>query len=119
MQSLLQSIMKIWKKVSSFGFLGIHLDENLTWNKHIDILTNKLFRDLGILNRLKNIYLQYILLTIYNYLFMSHVNYGILLWGSCSNKIANLPKKAIRILTNSRYHEHTEPLLNGYGLLKV
>ena len=42
---------------------------------------------------------------------MSHVNYGILLWGSCSNKIANLQKKPIRILTNSQYREHTEPLL--------
>ena len=39
--------------------------------------------------------------------------------GSCSNKIANFQKKAIRILTNSRYHEHTEPVLNAYGLLMV
>ena len=50
---------------------------------------------------------------------MSHVNYGILLWGSCSNKIANLQKKSIRIFTNSRYHEHTEPLLKAYGLRKA
>ena len=50
---------------------------------------------------------------------MSHANYGILLWGPCSNKIANLHKKAIRIRRNSRYHEHTEPLLKAYGLLKV
>ena len=59
------------------------------------MLTNKLSRVLGILNRLKYIYPQHILFTIYNSLFMSHVNYGILLWGSCSNKIANLQKKAI------------------------
>ena len=50
---------------------------------------------------------------------MSHVNYCILLWGSCSNKIVNIQKKAIRTLTNSRYHEHTEPLLKVYGLQKV
>ena len=50
---------------------------------------------------------------------MSHVNYGFLSWDSYSNKIENLQKKAIRILTNSRYHEHTEPLLKVYGLLKV
>ena len=66
----------------SFNFLGIHLDENLTWNKHIDMLTNKFSIVLGILNRLKYIYPQHILLTIYNSLFMSHVNYGIILWGS-------------------------------------
>ena len=50
---------------------------------------------------------------------MSHVNYGILLWGSCSIKIENIQKKAIRTLTNSRYHEHTVPLLKAYGLLKA
>ena len=94
------------EKILSLNFLGIHLDENLTWNKHIhvDMLTNKLSRVLRVLNRLKHIYPQHILLTIYNSLFMSNVNYGILLWGSCSNKIANLQKKAIRILINSRYH---------------
>ena len=32
------------EQVSSFSFLGIHLDENLTWKKHIDMLTNKLSR---------------------------------------------------------------------------
>ena len=41
------------------------------------------------------------------------------MWGSSSNKIENIQKKAIRTLINSRYHEHTEPLLMGYGLLKV
>ena len=50
---------------------------------------------------------------------MSHVIYGILLWGSCTNKIENIQKKVIRTLTNSRYHEHTEPLLKAYGLLKA
>ena len=107
------------EQVSSFSFLGIHLDENLKWNKQIDMLTNKLSRVIGILNRLKYIYPQHILLTIYNSLFMSQVNYGILLWGSCSNKIENIQKKTIRTLTNSRYHEHTEPLLKAYGLLKA
>ena len=107
------------EQVSSFNFLGIHLDENLKWNKHIDMLTNKLSRVIGILNRLKYRYPQHILLTIYNSLFMSHVNYGILLWGSCSNKIENIQKKAIRTLTNSRDHEHTEPLQKEYGLLKA
>ena len=69
------------EQVSSFSFLGIHLDEILKWNKHIGMLTNKLSRVIGILNRLKYIYPQRILLTVYNSLFMSHVNYGIILWG--------------------------------------
>ena len=46
------------EQVSSFSSLGIHLDKNLKWNKHIDMLSNKLV--LGILNRLKYIYPQHI-----------------------------------------------------------
>ena len=45
------------EQVSSFSFLGIHVDENLKWNKHIGMLTNKLSRVIGILNRLKYIYI--------------------------------------------------------------
>ena len=86
------------EQVVSFSFLGIHLDEDLTKNKHIDMLTNNLSRVTGILNRLKYIYQQHILLKIYNSLFISHVNYDMLLWGSCSKKNENLQKKAIRIL---------------------
>ena len=107
------------EQVTSFSFLGIHLDENLKWKKHKDMLTNKLSSVIRILNRLNYIYSQHMLLTIYNSLFMSHVNYGIILWGSCSNKIENIQKKAIRTLTNSRYHEYTEPVLKAYGLLKA
>ena len=48
--------IEIIEQVSLFSFLGIHLDENFTWN-NIDILTNKLSRVIGILNRLKYIYI--------------------------------------------------------------
>ena len=48
------------EQVLSFSFLGIHLDENLKLNTHISMLTNKLSRVIGILNRLKYIYPHHI-----------------------------------------------------------
>ena len=57
------------ENVKFFKFLGIMFDEHLTWKNHITIITNKLFKVIGILNRLKNIYLQHALLSIYNALF--------------------------------------------------
>ena len=47
---------------------------------------------------------------IYNSLILSHINYGILLWGSKSAKLDKLQKKAIRILSCSKYNAHTDPL---------
>ena len=41
-------------------FLGIVFDEHLTWKNHITMITNKLSKVIGILNRLKNIYPQWL-----------------------------------------------------------
>ena len=41
----------------------------------VEMVTNKLSKITGILNKLKFIYTHNILLTIYNYLFVSHINY--------------------------------------------
>ena len=49
----------------------------------------------------------------------SHLNYGILLWGFECEKIFKLQKKAIRILTNSQYLAHTNPLFRNEKILKV
>ena len=50
--------------VSSFNFLGIVLDQSLSWKKHASMVTNKISKTLGILYRLKDIFPENILLTI-------------------------------------------------------
>ena len=107
------------EKVCFFNYLGIYLDENITWHNHTTMVQNKLSKIIGILNRLKNIYPEQVLLTIYNSLFLSHIHYGILLWGTRLNCINTLQKKAVRIITNSNYIAHSEPLLKELKLLKV
>ena len=58
------------ENVKLFKFLGIMFDEHLTWKNHITMITNKLSKVIGILNRLKHIYPQQALLSIiYNALF--------------------------------------------------
>ena len=105
--------------VNQFCFLCIIIDENLTMQNHVEMVTNKLSKITGILNKLKFIYPQNILLTIYNSLFVSHINYGSLVWGSNINRISKMQKRVIRIITHSNYIAHTEPLLKNLKLLKV
>ena len=62
--------------VKYFKFLGILFDGNLTWKCHINMVTNKLSKVMGILNRLKHVYPQNALISVYHYLFASHLNYG-------------------------------------------
>ena len=56
---------------------------------------------------------------IYNSLILSHINYGLLVWGYQSSRIFKLQKKAVRILTLAKYNSHTEPIFKSLGLLKL
>ena len=40
-------------RVAQFTFLGIILDENLSWKNHINMISNKLSKINGVLHRLK------------------------------------------------------------------
>ena len=105
--------------VSHFNYLGIILDENISWKKHVAMITNKLSKISGVLHRLKYIYPQNILETIYKSLFVPHLNYGLLLWGRNLDSIAKFQKRAIRTITNSNFIAHSEPLLKELKLLNV
>ena len=68
--------------VSSFKFLGIMLNEHHTWKAHANMITIKLSKVVGIINKLKYVYPEAALMTLYTSLFLSHINYGLLLWGT-------------------------------------
>ena len=103
----------------SFNFLGINLNQNLTWSDHIKHVSLKISRSLGQLKNLRHLLPTRILLTLYNTIILPHLHYGILAWGSKAHLLTKLQKKSVRITTNSRYNAHTEPLLKNNNLLKT
>ena len=107
------------KHVDEVNFLGLTINENLTWTNHIQKISCKLASKVGILNRLKQILPQHILLLLYNSLILPHINYMIQVWGHNNKKITQLQKRAIRVITSSKYLAHTEPLFKSLGILKV
>ena len=110
---------KIIDRVSSFDFLGITLQENLSWKEHTNKIAMKISRTIGIMGRLKRILPSKILKLIYNSLILSYLNYGIILWGFDLGRLPKLQKKALRIITKSKYNAHTAPLLKKENLLTV
>ena len=98
------------------------LSAQLSWNHHIDHISKKISRTIGIMYRLKYMYPQAVLLMLYNTLILPHFSYCMLLWGS---KIVNghpihlLQKKALRVVTNQDCVAHTEPICKSLNLLKV
>ena len=52
-------------------FLGITIDEHLDWKVHIDNLSNKIARNVGVLNKLKHFLPIYIMKTLYSSLIIT------------------------------------------------
>ena len=51
--------------VQNFNFLGLHLNSDMTWNFHINKVSKKMSRNIGILKKLQLIVPNNILLTIH------------------------------------------------------
>ena len=107
------------KHVKDFNFLGLTLNENLNWTSHVSKIASRIASKIGILNQLKHVLPQNISLLLYNTIILPHINYMILVWGHHHKTITQLQKRAIRVITLSKYLAHTEPLFKNLNILKV
>ena len=109
-------------KEKYFKFVGHVLDENLTWEGHVEHIAKKLASANFAINSSKNFLPLKIRKTIYYSLFDSHLNFGNLLWGCASNKFLNkiekLQKKCIRNVDLQKFTSHTEPIYKKLKILK-
>ena len=105
--------------VTNFNFLGLILDENLSFDLHIQKISNKISRSLGTLNKLKRFLPQHTLLLLYNSLILPHLQYAISCWGFKSSRLLKLQKRAMRIITCSKYNAHTDPIFKKLKILQI
>jgi len=98
----------------SANFLGIHIDEHLTWKYHIAHVNTKVSRSLFFIKQVKNFLPSESMRTLYFALVHSHFSYGILAWGNANKTVLHrsivLQKRALRIINNANYNGHTDPL---------
>ena len=107
------------ERVSEFNFLGITFNSNLKWHAHINYITKKITGIVGLLWRLKDLYPMTVLRMLYNSLILPHLSYGILTWGakiSRDDKLHLIQKRCLRLISNSSYIAHTEPI---YKYLRI
>ena len=93
----------VLERVNSTKFLGLYVDDCLSWNVHTAYLCRKLSRSVGIISLFRHYVNQEILLSIYYALIVSHLQYGLILWGSAANvyiqSVHVLQKRALRLMT--------------------
>ena len=97
-------------------YLGLIVDDRLSWKFHINELSKKLGRAIGVIYRLKNMNCpKSVLFSIYCSLFQSQLSYGLMAWGSASKnlieKIFLLQKK---LCASSQMH-CTQPTQNLFS----
>ena len=110
-------------QVNTSKFLGVHMDEHLKWNIHIDEINKKITKSIGILNRISYLLPSQILINLYYTLIYPYFTYCNLIWTSTYsthlNKIKIAQKKALRIITKSPVNSHTQPLFQELKLLTI
>ena len=60
--------------VRQFVFLGITIQETLNWDRYIDKIATKIYRTLGVMNKLKHFLPKYTLKIMYRSLMAPHFN---------------------------------------------
>ena len=95
-------------------YIGVLAHKNLTWKYHIDAITAKISKTIGLISKLRHSIPRHILLYIYQTLIYPHLNYGLAAWGEASktslNKTLILQKKVLRKMYFTNIREHSIPL---------
>ena len=111
------------KRVESVKFSGLFLEEHLNWKCYLNELSKKLARTCGIFFKIRNLFPPNVLICLYNALFLSFVQYGIIVWGqtyeSHINPIFKLQEKAVRAISFQPRMSPARPIFNDLKLLKL
>ena len=104
-------------------YLGVLIDQNLSWKYHIDSIVTKISKNVGLIAKLRHSVPRPILLNIYNSLIHPYLTYGLAAWGqACKtylNKILILQKRALRLLYFADWHDHAIPLFLEANVLPI
>ena len=104
-------------------FLGVQVDHKLDWKEHINYISQKLSKSIGIICKAKRILCRPTLINLYYTFVYPYFSYCIHVWGKSYKtyveRIVKIQKKIVRMICNAKYLDHTDPLFLECKLLKV
>jgi hypothetical protein len=103
------------------NFLGLIIDDTLSWKQHIEQLASKMSSACYALRNIRHMVSLDILRMIYFAHIHSIVSYCIIFWGNSyySNKIFILQKKIIRIITNTKSRNSCRELFKTLEIITL
>ena len=113
---------KIERK-SSVKFLGVILDEHLTWNEHINHVCNKLRSLFHVFYSIRRYLSKDNIKTLYYTLVYTRIKYGLAVYGHAGvtklNKIQFLQNQLLKVLSSKKFRFSTDKLHNEFEILKI
>ena len=104
-------------------YLGILIDKNLTRKHHIDTVSLKISKTVGLLAKLRHFVPRQIILKIYESLIYPYITNELAAWCQAAkthiNKILLLQKRALRIINFSDRRDHAIPLFIDANVLPL
>ena len=109
------------EQVTYTKFLGVTIDENLTWREHITMVETKVSKSIAVLYKTMQVLDCQALHILYQSLVEPHMSYCCEIWGSTYQsrlkKLFLLQK--IRIIYNLNYLDHTSVFFHSSKILKL
>ena len=111
------------EQVNEIKYLGVIFNDKLSWKSHIQHVCSKLSNGSWALLKLRNYVDTTTLKTVYYALIYSYLQYCVVsTWGLASttalDPLVRIHKR-IRIITNSPFLSHTNPLFQKLNFLKI
>ena len=110
------------KRENTIKFLHVIIDENLTWKNHIEVVENKISKNIGLYYRASHL-LDFKNLKIYFSFIHIYISYANTAWASnFKTKLQGVLKKhkhAARITFHANRFNHVRPLLKEMKVLNV
>ena len=110
------------QRVGHAKFLGIWVDDELEWDKHIEHVSKKIASGTYAINSSKRILSIPNLKLLYFSLVHSHLSYGTLIWGSAYkyklHRLEIKQKQCMRNICNAKYNTETLSLFKDLRILK-
>ena len=122
-KKVLSDLPLSFNKKNSVKFLGVYIDNSLTWKSHINHVCKKMSKSIGVIFRSRFFLTEETLLSLYHTLVYPYISYCSTVWTSTYptnlNRIYLFQKRAVRAVTKSDYLAHSAPLFSRLNVLDI